>query len=169
MTKSAGPVEPRDSGGVRVVPRALPLAPEFRIRLRAAPAALLCLDYDGTLAPFCDWRETARPWPGVVPLLQRIAAAPGARVVVVSGREANTVARWLEPFRPHEIWGVHGLERRDRDGRLERPELPERTRAAIAQSAAELKSLGDCVESKHGAVAVHWLSLIHISEPTRPY
>ena len=53
----------------------------FLERLRSAPARVLLLDYDGTLAPFCVDRTLAFPYPEVPPLIVRIMAQ-GTRVVL---------------------------------------------------------------------------------------
>ena len=62
----------------------------FFCKLATAPARLLLLDYDGTLAPFQVERGHARPYPGVVPLIERIMVAD-CRVVVISGRSSSIV------------------------------------------------------------------------------
>ena len=41
-------------------------------QLTAAPASVLLLDYDGTLAPFHTERHRAYPYPQVIPLLESI-------------------------------------------------------------------------------------------------
>lgn len=133
----------------------------FAESLRRAADAVLMLDYDGTLAPFRIRREEALPWPGILELLERIVEGARTRVVVISGRESGAVAHLLEPFRPHEIWGVHGLERRDRDGRLRRTQLPSEARDGLIEARRRLEAAGlaSRLEEKYGALALHWRGL----------
>ena len=58
---------------MNVLERQITYAP-FLERLRSAPARVLLLDYDGTLAPFCVDRTLAFPYPEVPPLIVRIMA-----------------------------------------------------------------------------------------------
>jgi trehalose 6-phosphate phosphatase len=58
----------------------------FFERLRAAPARVLFLDYDGTLAPFHVERQKAVPYPEVIPVLEALQRDGRTRLVVVSGR-----------------------------------------------------------------------------------
>ena len=88
----------------------------FLERLRSAPARVLLLDYDGTLAPFVVDRTLALPYPEVPPLIVRIMAQ-GTRVVLISGRPVREVLL-LSGISPQpEVWGSHGLERLMADGR----------------------------------------------------
>ncbi len=73
--------------------------------LLAAPAeAVVALDFDGVLAPIVADPEQARPHPGALPALARLAPLLGA-VVVVTGRAAETVVRL------GSLAGAPGLER----------------------------------------------------------
>ena len=47
-----------------------PSAAAFLVSLEKAPAALLMLDYDGTLAPFRVDPAQARPYPGIAETLE---------------------------------------------------------------------------------------------------
>jgi trehalose 6-phosphate synthase/phosphatase len=64
-------------------------------RIRAAPARLLLLDYDGTLVPFVDSPDLARPDDELLALLHTLAHAPGTEIHVVSGRTRGTLEAWL--------------------------------------------------------------------------
>jgi trehalose-phosphatase len=138
-----------------------PLLESFLRRLTAAPRCVLFLDYDGTLAPFVVMRQQAKPYPGVVPLLETILSDPGTRLVVVSGRPAEEVRGLLGLDPPPEIWGSHGMERRFPDGRRELVQLEASAHEALEDAArwASGLGLGERVERKHGAVAVHWRGL----------
>jgi trehalose 6-phosphate phosphatase len=128
----------------------------FLERLRSAPARVLLLDYDGTLAPFCVDRTLAFPYPEVPPLIVRIMAQ-GTRVVLVSGRPVRELLL-LSGISPQpEIWGSHGLERLMADGRYEVSSVPAHKDYLLAAEAI-LRDAGleKQTEIKPGGVAVHW-------------
>ena len=54
-----------------------------------AQSAALFIDYDGTLRDFVDVPDEAVPDPELCPLLQRLAAHPGIRLTIVSGRPSE--------------------------------------------------------------------------------
>jgi len=62
---------------------------------RSSQRALLLLDYDGTLAPFAPRPEAARPSPGLIEVLGRIAHDRGTDLVLVSGRERDSLGSWF--------------------------------------------------------------------------
>jgi trehalose-phosphatase len=130
----------------------------FFSRLRSCRNGILILDYDGTLAPFTVRRDQARPYVQVPFLLDCISAATETRVVIVSGRGANSVRKLLKTSRPLEIWGSHGVERIHRSGEVERVVLAPHDLAVLGKVANALEKwgLGNFVERKPGSVAVHW-------------
>ena len=119
---------------------------------------LLLLDYDGTLAPFRVNRFQARPWGGVRALLERIHRQGRTRMVVVTGRPAAEIAPLLGLGPALEVWGLHGAERLNPDGRREL----EAAAPATGQKLDELRellrrdSLGGLFEDKPNAVVMHW-------------
>ncbi len=56
---------------------------------------LLLLDYDGTLVPLAGKPELARPDSEIYDLLSALAKNPKNTVVVISGRDSNTLDDWL--------------------------------------------------------------------------
>jgi len=66
-----------------------------RQRIRQAEHLVLLLDFDGTLVPFAESPELARPDPPLLDLLGELAARPRTDVHVVSGRARDTLERWL--------------------------------------------------------------------------
>jgi trehalose 6-phosphate phosphatase len=141
------------------------LTPSFDLaaffeRVARAPARLLMLDYDGTLAPFHVRPECAVPYPEVNPVLRDIVQSGGTRVVIVSGRPADEVPRLLgmAEQRP-EIWGSHGWERLYSDGRrvVEEPAAEARRALAAAVTAVEAVMPRDSrLEHKLASIALHW-------------
>ncbi len=129
----------------------------FFERLRDAPARALVLDYDGTLAPFRERRESALPYPGVREMLHAIQAAE-TLLVLVSGRPAESLEGLIGLSRAPEVWGSHGRER-SRDGRRETGgELPEADRRALSVLAGWIAGEAgeSALERKPFGVAVHW-------------
>ena len=136
--------------------------PAFFERIACAPARVLMLDYDGTLAPFHVRPECAVPYPEVMPVLEDIVAAGGTRVVIVSGRPAAEVPPLLRLAERPEIWGSHGWERLLPDGRrtVEEPALD--ARAALVEAGAAVADLvpeGARLERKLASIALHWRGL----------
>jgi trehalose 6-phosphate synthase/phosphatase len=76
-------------------------------RLREAPSLLVLLDYDGTLVPYAMMPELARPDPELQSLLVRLAARPGARVHVLTGRTPASIERLLGE-QPVGLCAEHG-------------------------------------------------------------
>jgi trehalose-phosphatase len=99
---------------------------DFLRSASVAGARVLMLDYDGTLAPFCIDSQRAVPYVRIPDLLRRLTEETDTRVIIVSGRCAQSTERLLG-MPGLEIWGCHGLERLRTNGTLEMPELP-RTR-----------------------------------------
>jgi trehalose 6-phosphate phosphatase len=134
---------------------------QFLNELSVASNRLLVLDYDGTLAPFTKDRIKARPYAGVRELLDQIIADCHTRVVFITGRRASDIPRLLRLRDSVEVWGVYGLERIHPDGTREMGFMPDVGVKAIAEAVASLEEigLGDRIDKKIGAVAVHWRGL----------
>lgn len=73
----------------------------------SANSRLLLLDYDGVLAPITKRPENAAPSDEMRELLQTMATQPGTKVVVVSGRDRNTLEQWLGSL-PIDMAAEHG-------------------------------------------------------------
>ncbi len=69
---------------------------------------LVLLDYDGTLVPFVRDHALARPGHKVLALVQRLADDPANYVVIVSGRDRQTLERWFEAL-PIHLVAEHGF------------------------------------------------------------
>ncbi len=74
-----------------------------------AERRLLLLDYDGTLSPFFERPEDARPGDEVLRLLERLAEDPKNEVVLISGRDKDTLDEWFGVLRlsfvaEHGVW-----------------------------------------------------------------
>ena len=62
---------------------------------RKSKQRLILLDYDGTLTPFFETPEEAKPGDYILKLLETLAMDPGNEVVLVSGRYRGTMERWF--------------------------------------------------------------------------
>ncbi len=91
--------------------------------LLSVPArALICLDYDGTLAAIVDVPEQAWPASGATDAVRRLCRSVGG-VAIVTGRPAPVAASLLglsadEPTNL-VVLGHYGLQRRSSDGEVE--------------------------------------------------
>ena len=77
-------------------------------RARAADPLVILLDYDGTLVPFADSPDLARPDPEILDLLRALSARPQTHVHVVSGRSRESLQRWLGHL-PLHLHAEHGF------------------------------------------------------------
>jgi trehalose 6-phosphate synthase/phosphatase len=74
---------------------------------------LLFLDYDGTLHPFCERPERAKPSARLLHLLAKLAEQ--GDVVLATGRTKDNVERWFSSL-PIGFIAEHGAWMRERDG-----------------------------------------------------
>lgn len=119
---------------------------------KASP--LLVTDYDGTLAPFVKEREKAFLTPKTKSLLKLIFEA-GGEIIIVSGRKPEEIYDFVGI--PFEIWGCHGMEKIDKNGRSSRGYIPEEElkKLDIFSSQLDYFSRGS-VEKKPSGIALHW-------------
>lgn len=131
---------------------------DFFAALADAPASILLLDYDGTLADFRVDRFKARPWAGVPQLLERIRRLGKTRIAIVTGRPAAEISPLLALDPALEIWGLHGAERLQPCGRREFEETSPGARAHLDMLQSQLRrdAFGGLFEAKPNAVVVHW-------------
>lgn len=121
---------------------------------RNLPGSLIALDFDGTLSPIVKDPQAARPEPGVIAVLARLAEH-GARIAIVTGRDALTVLRLggLAEIPGVAISGLHGAEiwREDHLSTIDEP-------AGLAQLRETLPPLlppGVWLEDKRLSLVLH--------------
>ena len=75
---------------------------------RSASQRALLLDYDGTLVPFAENPELARPDRELLDLLASLGADPANDVVIVSGRSRGDLEKWFRHL-PVSMIAEHGV------------------------------------------------------------
>lgn len=80
---------------------------------RQAENRLLLLDYDGTLRPFTNDPDAAKPSPRLQLLLAHLAADPRNTVVIISGRRPSNLDDWFSGLGLHFV-AEHGAFYRER-------------------------------------------------------
>lgn len=131
----------------------------FERALAAAGRGVFLVDYDGTLAPFVTDSRKARAYPGVAAALDALVETDRARVVIVTGRFLREAPPKLETRAVLEIWGSHGRERLQPDGRYEVTAIDEHAARALAEADAwgeRVAAAGGHCEAKPGCLAFHW-------------
>ena len=77
---------------------------------KKAKKRLLLLDYDGTLMPFFPTPEQAAPDQELLSLLTRLKQEKGNELVIISGRDHQTLGEWLGALEL-EMSAEHGVRR----------------------------------------------------------
>jgi trehalose 6-phosphate phosphatase len=127
--------------------------------LRAPRAALIALDYDGTLAPIVADPAAARPYPGAAAALSRLAPLVGT-LAVITGRPAQLAVELggLGRVPGVIVLGQYGRQRWDA-GVLTSPPAPPGVADARQQLPGVLAAArapeGTYIEDKGDALAVH--------------
>ncbi len=140
----------------------------FFQQIRNAPRSLLCLDYDGTLAPFTEERDRAFPYPGIRELITSLMKTGRTRVVIVSGRAIDHLLPLLGLETPPEIWGSHGREVRHPDGSIHfaEPDTEQREGLTRALELIQTEVPGEALEIKPASLAVHCRGMSRQDEET---
>lgn len=150
-------------GGVRYRAMATPdmtIGGGISAALPRPPAHLnrpaLFLDLDGVLAPLAPTPEAVVPDPRRTALLREVQRRFDGRVAIISGRTIVEVDRISEAALV-SVAGVHGLERRRADGRLDRAAAAPSVRSAVGVFLRFAEGCtGMIVEDKGVAVGLHY-------------
>ena len=115
---------------------------------------LVVLDFDGTISPIVPVPSDARPLPGALVQLERLAAAPGTEVFLLSGRARDDLAQVSGAGHVAGLIGSHG-QGSGTDVPLSAQESALLTgiRAEVASAVAGLPGIR--VEDKPAGLAVH--------------
>jgi trehalose 6-phosphate phosphatase len=134
------------------------LPPALRPLVDDPDGAALFLDFDGTLSSIVPAPAAARPLPGTVGILARLARRLRT-VAVVSGRPAAFLADALAGRGGARLVGLYGLEEVDAAGAVRVPADVERWRPvvqAVTERARRDAPPGTEVEAKGLTVTLHW-------------
>ncbi|WP_459883736.1 trehalose-phosphatase [Halostagnicola bangensis] len=135
--------------------------PQIRTALGVADSVLLCLDFDGTLAPIVDDPAAASPKESAVDALDRITSNPTITTAVISGRSLADVRTRIDG--PTFFAGNHGLEIQ-RSGTVSVHPIAKKRAAPVEDVCSRLESKLDpiphCwVENKRLTGTVHLRSV----------
>ena len=125
---------------------------------RAAEHRLLLFDYDGTLVPFTKLPEQARPDPEIISLLKAFLQDPKNEIVVISGRDKDTLSQWLGHL-PVSLVAEHGTFFRFSGGGWETSNHPQEDWKHIMRPILDLyvdRTAGSFVEEKQSALVWHF-------------
>ncbi|MDQ3394905.1 MAG: trehalose-phosphatase, partial [Bacteroidota bacterium] len=68
---------------------------DLKRKYHVADKKLLLLDYDGTLVPYVDKPKDAVPDKELINILENLTESSDSKVVIVSGRDQETLDRWF--------------------------------------------------------------------------
>jgi trehalose 6-phosphate synthase/phosphatase len=127
-------------------------------KYRESRRRLILLDYDGTLVPFKPEPQDAKPDRDLLALLQTLSENPRNTVVLVSGRDKETLARWFART-PLHLVAEHGTWIKENPGEWEmlKPqprEWKDRIIPILEQYADRLP--GSFIEAKEYSVVWHY-------------
>jgi trehalose 6-phosphate synthase/phosphatase len=123
----------------------------------AASQRLLFLDYDGTLVSFARQPEDAFPDKDLLVTLETLAADPANQVVIISGRDQETLAEWFGDLKVILI-AEHGAYVRDEDGVWSMPVKPDVEWKQVVRPILELyvdRTPGAFIEEKSFSLVWH--------------
>ncbi|WIV67195.1 trehalose-phosphatase [Natrialbaceae archaeon AArc-T1-2] len=141
--------------------------PRLRAKLRDASALLVCLDFDGTLAPIVDEPDAAAPTAENEAALETLADTERISTAIVSGRALADVRARVGPATAYA--GNHGLEL-DRDGSVT-VHPAARERATLVETVCGLLEValdpipGTRVENKRLTGTVHVRQVLPVTRP----
>ena len=135
-------------------------AADQNTHLQPPPARLirpaLFLDMDGVLAPLAPTPSDVGPVARRTAVIAALDERLGGRVAILSGRTLAEIDR-ISGGAARSASGVHGLERRQRDGQTERAEIPDSLGDVVrAFETFALTRPGILVEDKGVSVGLHY-------------
>jgi len=130
---------------------------ELLAAYRKASSRLIVLDYDGTLMGFMTDPAAVVPDKDLLSLLDALVRTPGNRVVVNSGRDRNTLDKWLSPTgadmaAEHGVWVKMGGRWKSAPGLVNRWKKDIRP---VLDSMVE-RTPGSFIEEKDYSLAWHY-------------
>ena len=123
---------------------------------RHAPLGILS-DLDGTLLPFADTPDAARPTEAILRLVRDLASLPGVQLVLVSGRSTEALDRLFPAPRDPLFVAEHGAWCSGADGWMPMLSVDARSLDALATELEGLRARFPAVlvERKTWSIALH--------------
>jgi trehalose 6-phosphate synthase/phosphatase len=85
-------------------------------KFKRAKNRMFFIDYDGTLVNFADKPENAKPDPALLELVKQLNALENTEVVLISGRDKETLGTWWQDI-PVNLISEHGVWLRPSNGK----------------------------------------------------
>jgi trehalose 6-phosphate synthase/phosphatase len=82
---------------------------------KIAARRILFLDYDGTLVPFVNDPQIAKPGAAVLEIISKLSNIPNTELALVSGRDKNTLQNWFGTLNIAMV-AEHGVWNKDKQG-----------------------------------------------------
>jgi trehalose 6-phosphate phosphatase len=133
---------------------------------RLSSDAALFLDFDGTLVALAETPEAIEVPAALVALLGDLQHQLGGALAVVSGRQIDSIDRYLAPLRLPAA-GEHGVQRRNAEGHLQEQRAPDLTGVLTVVNELAREHEGLLVERKHAAIALHYRQAPHLEAVCR--
>src|SRR5437879_881142 len=109
--------------------------------VKRSEAALLFLDYDGTLAPFHIDPSQAVPYSELLEPLNKLSQGSKVKVVIISGRAIEDLIPLLKIDPLPELWGSHGGEHLTRDGKYTLAKLSDTQKKGLKKGAESVNQI----------------------------
>jgi trehalose 6-phosphate phosphatase len=123
----------------------------------------LFLDFDGTLVELAPQPDGVQLPAHLKAVLTQLQHASGGALAVVSGRPLTQLEHYLAPLQL-PLAGVHGLERRDAQGRLSALPAPDVELLTERLVPFVARHPGLLLEPKRGALALHYRQLPQLEQ-----
>lgn len=131
---------------------------QIHLHYQMAKSRCLLLDYDGTLVPYAKLPVEATPNEELKALLTDLSADPSNNVVIISGREAGTLERWLGDL-PLWLVAEHGASFRGKNEQWQQAvSIPDQWKSEIRPIMQMFVSrcVGSFIEEKTNTLAWHY-------------
>lgn len=127
-------------------------------KYKKARQRILFLDYDGTLVDFVNKPEDAKPDADLVRLITALTTQKNTRVVLISGRDKETLGSWWKDI-PVELIAEHGVWLRPTTRKWELPEKVKcdwmKTIRPVLETFVD-RTPGTFIEEKNYSLAWHY-------------
>jgi trehalose 6-phosphate synthase/phosphatase len=131
---------------------------QIHLHYQVAKSRCLLLDYDGTLVPYAKLPKDAKPNEELRALLTNLTADPKNNVVIISGREAETLENWLGDL-PLMLVAEHGASFRPRNEQWQQTvSIPDQWKNEIRpiMQLFVTHCVGSFIEEKTNTLAWHY-------------